>query len=340
MSSGAQSTSTVSKRIDAVFEGGGVKGIGFVGAVKIVEEQGYQFENLAGTSAGAIVAALVAAGYNAAELHQILAAQNFADFTDKGREDKIPLAGPLVSVIFEKGIYEGNMFENWMRNLLAKKGIRTFGDLVIEKNKDKPKYRYKLQVIASDLTSGRMLVLPRDIAQFGINPDDLDVAQAIRMSMSIPFFFEPVQLKDKTGLVHYIVDGCVLSNYPVWLFDADSPNPAWPTFGFRLVDPKEQKPHEVNGPISMLKALFSTMVEAHDARYIQSANFVRTIPIPTVGVQSTEFNLSESKKMALYDSGMHAAKDFLHTWNFEEYKQKFRAQEAPSRTEELWQEQA
>ena len=50
-------------KIDAVFEGGGVKGIGLVGAVAVTEEKGYQFENLAGTSAGAIVAALIAAGY-------------------------------------------------------------------------------------------------------------------------------------------------------------------------------------------------------------------------------------------------------------------------------------
>ena len=52
-------------KADAVFEGGGVKGIGLVGAVAFAEEKGYRWVNLAGTSAGAIVAALLAAGYNA-----------------------------------------------------------------------------------------------------------------------------------------------------------------------------------------------------------------------------------------------------------------------------------
>jgi NTE family protein len=329
MSSGA-------KKIDAVFEGGGVKGIGLVGVVKTMEDQGYTFENLAGTSAGAIVASLVAAGYNADELKIALESQNFSEFMDKGWEDEIPVVGSLASLVFEKGIYEGKVLEDWIRGLLAKKGIRTFGDLVMDKNKNNPQYRYKLQVIASDITSGRMLVLPRDIEQFGIKPDDLEVAHAVRMSMSLPFFFEPVQLKDTKSVVHYIIDGGVLSNYPVWLFDSGTTDPAWPTFGFRLVDPKENKPHVVNGPISMLKAMFSTMMEAHDARYIKSANFVRTIPIPTVGVQTTEFNLSDEKKMALYNSGKQSAVQFLETWDFEEYKQKFRAQAAPSRTETIW----
>ena len=59
-------------RVDAVFEGGGVKGIALVGAAAVVEAAGYRFNNLAGTSAGAIVAALLGAGYTAAELQSIL----------------------------------------------------------------------------------------------------------------------------------------------------------------------------------------------------------------------------------------------------------------------------
>ena len=53
---------------DAVFEGGGVKGIGLVGAVAVAEEKGYRWMNLAGTSAGAIVDTLIAAGYTAEEM--------------------------------------------------------------------------------------------------------------------------------------------------------------------------------------------------------------------------------------------------------------------------------
>ena len=55
---------------DAVFEGGGVKGIALVGAVAVAEEKGYRWANLAGTSAGAIVASLLAAGYTGAEFRR------------------------------------------------------------------------------------------------------------------------------------------------------------------------------------------------------------------------------------------------------------------------------
>jgi predicted acylesterase/phospholipase RssA len=70
------------KKTDAVFEGGGVKGIGMVGAVAVTEDQGYQFSNVAGTSAGAIVASLVAAGYNAGELKNILDNLDYTHFKD------------------------------------------------------------------------------------------------------------------------------------------------------------------------------------------------------------------------------------------------------------------
>ena len=65
---------------DAVFEGGGVKGIGLVGAVAVAEERGYQWVNIAGTSAGAIVAALLAAGYSATEMKQIMEELDYNSF--------------------------------------------------------------------------------------------------------------------------------------------------------------------------------------------------------------------------------------------------------------------
>ena len=108
---------------DAVFEGGGVKGIGLVGAVAVAEEKGYQWENVAGTSAGAIVAALMAAGYSAAEMKEIIEELDYNRLKDTSILDKVPLVGPVASLIFEKGIYEGRFFEKWMRGLLRKKNV-------------------------------------------------------------------------------------------------------------------------------------------------------------------------------------------------------------------------
>ena len=320
---------------DAVFEGGGVKGIGLVGAVAVVEEQGYSWANVAGTSAGAIVAALLAAGYEAQELRNIITELNYNDFKDSSLLDRIPLAGPLASVIFEKGLYEGKFCKNWMKELLDKKGVETFGDLLVEGEKD-DRYRFKLRVIVSDISRGRLMVLPQDIAEFGIRPEDLNVALAVRMSMSIPFFYEPVKIRNMTtGEASYIVDGGLLSNFPVWLFDSDEPE--WPTFGFKLVEPGEegQVPNKIRGPVSLLAALFSTMMQAHDARYIKDAQFVRTIPIPTLGIGTTEFDITRERSEELYQSGRKAAEDFFKTWDFNKYISKYRKQQPPSRSVRL-----
>ena len=316
---------TKNQKADAVFEGGGVKGIGLVGAVAVAEEKGYHWENLAGTSAGAIVAALLAAGYRAAELKEVLQELDYNRFKDTSLLDRVPFAGPLASLVFEKGIYEGKFFENWMRGLLREKQVETFKDLIMEDYQDDARYRFRLRVIASDISRGRLLVLPQDIADYGMIPENLDVAAAVRMSMSIPFFFEPIELRNmKTNQASYIVDGGLLSNFPVWLFDSEGSIPQWPTFGFKLVEPGEGTPHRVRGPISLLTSLFATMMEAHDARYIEDEQFVRTIPIPTLGVGTTEFDISQARSEALYQSGRQAAEKFLAAWDFHDYVEKYR----------------
>ena len=316
---------TKNQKADAVFEGGGVKGIGLVGAVAVAEERGYHWVNLAGTSAGAIVAALLAAGYSAAEIKEVLNELDYNRFKDTSLLDRVPFAGPLASLVFEKGIYEGKFFENWMRGLLREKQVETFKDLIMEDYQDDARYRFRLRVIASDISRGRLLVLPQNIADYGMMPEDLDVAAAVRMSMSIPFFFEPIELRNmKTNQASYIVDGGLLSNFPVWLFDSEGSIPQWPTFGFKLVEPGEGTPHRVRGPISLLTSLFATMMEAHDARYIEDEQFVRTIPIPTLGVGTTEFDISQARSEALYQSGRQAAEKFLATWDFYDYVEKYR----------------
>jgi NTE family protein len=312
-------------KADAVFEGGGVKGIGLVGAIAVAEERGYRWVNVAGTSAGAIVAALVAAGYSAAEIKEKLKELDYRKFKDPSPFDRVPLVGPVTSLFCEKGIYEGKFFQDWIGGLLRQKNVETFRDLIIEEYKDDKRYRFKLRVIASDISRGRLLVLPQDIARYDIRPEDLNVALAIRMSMSIPFFYEPVTQRNmKTGEISYIVDGGLLSNFPVWLFDTEDGVPEWPTFGFKLVEPKEGSPHHIRGPISLLEALFSTMMEAHDARYIEDEQFVRTIPIPTLGIKTTEFKISKKESEALYQSGREAAEKFFATWNFAKYVNKYR----------------
>ncbi len=81
------------KRVDLVFEGGGVKGLGLVGALSVLEEKGYEPQSVAGTSAGGLLAALLAAGYTAAELRGIFLDFDFTSVQDTSWEDRIPLIG-------------------------------------------------------------------------------------------------------------------------------------------------------------------------------------------------------------------------------------------------------
>ncbi len=333
-----------SLQADLVFEGGGVKGIGLAGAFKQVYDTGYRPACVAGTSAGAITASLVAAGYTGDELEQIvLHEMDFTKFEDPTFLDHFGVAGDLAEFLKSRGMHSGDYFVGWIRELLGAKGKTQFGHLR-DPNPSAENRTYGLQVIASDISAQSMLVLPRDAAQLGIgDPDELEIAHAVRMSMSIPVFFEPVIQRDGQGRAHTIVDGGLLSNFPVWLFDSASDvRPAFPTFGMLLVAPNQSAPliqspspgaafAPVSSPVQFAKAIADTMMEAHDRFYVEQANFARTIPIPTLGVRTTEFDIQPERAQALFDSGAQAAQKFLAGWNFDDYIARFRTGAAPSR---------
>jgi NTE family protein len=237
----------------------------------------------------------------------------------------------------------GRYFLQRMTELLAAKNVTTFADLLRTPSTDDLRYRYKVQIIASDLTGRCLLVLPRDAEKLGLDdPDALDVAQAAHMSMSIPIFFEPVRFRNpKTRQEHIVVDGGILSNFPVWLFDSDGP-PEWPTFGLKLVEANPEQdtladtlpPGPITGIVAYIKSLVSTMIEAHDRLYLEQDQFVRTITIPTQGVGSTDFDLTPNQEQQLFDAGRSAAETFLQSWDagggFPAYVRAYR--EAPPQT--------
>jgi NTE family protein len=197
------------KLCDIVLEGGGVKGVGLVGALKELLEAGYVPCRVAGTSAGAIVGALTAAGMKADDMVTLMQELDYTKFRDEGFIDKLGLPGKAASFVFEKGLYEGAYLRDWLAAQLEKLGVRTFADLKLTEPWAEdlpPEQRYKLVVIASDVSRGRMVRLPWDYADYGLDPDEQSVADAVRASMSIPFFYEPVNLQGR-----YLVDGgCVV----------------------------------------------------------------------------------------------------------------------------------
>ena len=103
---------------NAVFQGGGVRGIAHIGALKVAEELGYCWQHVAGSSAGAFVAALVATGYTVDEIYHLMKALEFKRFVDKRRFQVFQLFG-LMNILTKGGWHSGSYIEAWMQEVPA-----------------------------------------------------------------------------------------------------------------------------------------------------------------------------------------------------------------------------
>lgn len=303
-------------RADLVCEGGGVRGIGLVGAVDALAQAGYSFPRVAGSSAGAIVASLVAAlqaaGEPVSRLAELMRTIDYRKFLDRSIVGRVPLVGGALSLLTSDGVYRGAYIEHLLSGLLADLGVRTFGDLRTGEESDQ--YAWSLVVTASDLSRRRLVRIPWDLASYGIDPDDFPVARAVHASAAIPFVFEPVRVGGATW-----VDGGLLSDFPVQLFDR--PGPRWPTFGIRLsARPGIPPTHAVHGPVSLGIAAVETLVSNQDNAYIDEPCTVRrTVFVPAEDVSPIDFDLSAEQRDALYQRGLQAGQQFLRTWNYAAY---------------------
>lgn len=328
----------LNKRINAVFEGGGVRGIGHVGAACIFEKKGYEFVNLAGSSAGAIVASLLAVGYNCEEIRKEMDHVNYMKFKQESLLDRMGTVGKVISILYHYGIYSADYFEEWLNDLLKKKGKVTFGDIKSEVNPC-GNVPYRLQITASDLTDQKLLILPNDLKDFCIDPDTFPIAKAVRMSMSIPIFYEPYRLMDCNGKEHYIVDGGLLSNYPIWIFDKVKAYPPCYTIGFKFVDVAQETKREVKdikmNIMEYIWSLVSTGLNAKDKQYISASkgDYQRTVTIPTIiqiegeeiNIGATDFGISDKESDALFYNGAKAARNFLDIWNYDQWKKTYQS---------------
>lgn len=306
------------KPCDIVLEGGGVKGIGLIGAIEELYDAGYARCRVAGTSAGAIVGALLAAGMPVVQLQTLMRDLDYTKFRDEGFIDALGVPGKSISLALEKGVYEGKYLRNWLADELEKLGVRTFADLKLTEpwaEKLPPEQRYRLVVVASDVSSGRMVRFPWDYQDYGLDPDEQLVADAVRASMSIPFFYEPVNLKG-----HYLVDGGLLSNFPIDIFDDTND---WPTFGVKLSAKADAftKMNPVTNPVDYSLAILGTAMNAHDQMHIDDpCTQKRTIFVDTFDMKATNFSITRQEQARLYESGKKYAKEFLKEWDYDKYK--------------------
>ena len=336
---------------DLALEGGGVKGIGLVGAVLVLAEAGYSFRCVAGTSAGAIAATLIAAisksGGTLEDLRGYLGSLDFNQFVREGKVHRIldyvggragSLAVDAATLSHKMGLYSGDYLGEWLTPILhGELGVRTFGDLRLTVEDDPGMsvpvgHDYRLLVHTSDITRGQLVHLPWDYRLYGSESDPQDVVTAVRASMSIPFFFEPVTFSAQSADVavpgpsgrpiaqHYEagtvtwVDGGMLRNFPINAFDrADGAPPRWPTIGIKLSSLQTKFPATKGCESSLAVGLhcLHTLLNEWDAYAVDEATAARTIFVDNGGLTATEFELTQDQQDMLFLNGVQAATSFV-----------------------------
>jgi NTE family protein len=331
----------VGKPIDLVLAGGGVKGIGLVGAAVKLMDAGYRPCRVAGTSAGAVVGAIVASvakndQLTGADVKQIALSLNYRKFLDPGPIESVPLLGPSWGILQGSGLYKGDYAHDFVAGQLRKLGVHTFADLRLDDEQLPEERRYRLMVTATDVTTGQLVRLPWDYRRvYGLDPDEQPVADAVRASMSIPFFFRPVALTAANGLTSTLVDGGLLSNYPIDSFDRiDGKPPRWATFGVTLLPNLPEAddklfpalaPLRLLGGTHLLEDVIATTLVGRDQAHLDKPWVsARTIRVDSTDVGVLEFGISDEETQALYAKGYEAASQFLLTWDQGTYIERFR----------------
>ena len=334
-----------------VFEGGGVKGIAYVGALNKLNEEGIlpNIQRVAGTSAGAMVATLVGLDFSTNEISDILWDINFQNFLDSSWG----VVRNTSRLLTEYGWYKGDFFRSLMADLIQRKtgnGEITFEELEMMRKEGKP-FR-ELHLIGADVNTGYAIVFNSE------KTPEVKIADAARISMSIPLFFAVVRRNE-----HIYVDGGLLDNYPIKVFDQTrlieeennkrktdyyerinnllgteerSVNATEyeyvynkETLGFRLdakedinlfLNHREPPIKEIKSFFTYTKALVTTLIDAQCNVHLHSDDWQRTIYIDTLGVNSLDFGLSNSMKQALVKSGYDFTTAYLDWYNNDEEK--------------------
>ncbi|MBU5228255.1 patatin-like phospholipase family protein [Clostridium senegalense] len=319
-----------------VFEGGGIKGIAYVGALEVLESEGIlkNIKRVGGTSAGAIIALLVGLGYTVTEIRDELANLDFKDFLD----NDIGIIRNLYRLFFNGyGWFKGNAFLKWIESIIYKKTNNknsTFKDI-----KSNPEFK--------DMFFQGTNLSTHLVATFSTEDkfcENMPIKDAIRISMSIPLIFKSIK-KDH----YYYVDGGVLSNYPIRLFDSikyvhDAQHYLIPsyykkfkkqkeniiyvynkeTLGFRLVNKEKldiftdtaiPKNHKISSFFNFSWNLIATLMENQENTYLTQQDKDRTIFIDSFNVSTVDFYIDSDTKQNLISSGKISTEMYIKNYN-------------------------
>lgn len=315
-----------------IFEGGGARGLAHVGAWKAAEERRVTFQGgIAGTSAGSILAALVAVGYTADELYDLDAISeskgkfdtDFLGFLDREMWDAFTrlkqsaepfthrgafyslLCTPrfyirnwhiLRKVWKDFGFFQTTTFATWIESLLKQKVPQRTGPNDSVAFQD---CRIPLVIIATNATKREIMIYSME------KTPTQSVSQAVAASSSIPLFFQPQRTNAGT-----LVDGGLVSNFPAWVFDdrrrqAKVPTP---TIGFKLVE--SQGKSRKTTLFAFLGDLFWSILTGDEQLETRRIEDLHIVPL-RVSAGTFDFDMKPDDKDKLYREGRDDARSFF-----------------------------
>ncbi len=312
-----------------VFKGGGVRGIAYMGALEVLEAEGIleNIERLAGTSSGALAATLVSFRRSMKDTTRMFNSMDLSRVSQSGSLDHrrlfklLPLKNSdRYHRIFERyGWYSSEYFYSWLKEIIAGQcaGNRraTFADFKHRGFRD-------LHIVASNLSRRRV-----EDFSFETTPE-VAVADAVRMSMSIPLYFEALRFDGKKfGYGDYYVDGGLYSNYPIHLFDQErfvynkhyfNGGINWETLGLFLMPEVLESEIEPEYPDTIWEFVSLTIQSIYDSYQLANIgeNLVdqeRTVIINDCGISPIKFDVVyEGREYHdLFNSGRRAVEEFL-----------------------------
>jgi predicted acylesterase/phospholipase RssA len=260
-----------------VIKGGGVKGLAFAGALLELEPY-FSFDTFAGTSAGAIAAVLLGAGYKPSELLEILRNKDFNDFKDAS------VFKGILNFLLTRGFYPGDEIENWINSLLKMKFPEKLNDIALEE------FPTHTIIYSSRIKDGTLIFDSKRQRK------ETHAAYAARCSMSIPYFFSP-KLVD--GIRVY--DGGARNNFPLRLFIESYPNR--PVIGLYLISGTKK------GGL-VIGEMANIAMDGEEIPIVEE-NLDKVVIIDPRPIKTTDFNLNEKKKELLILAGRLGALKFI-----------------------------
>jgi len=296
-----------------VFEGAGVRGIAYCGAVQEMESKKMMdsIERVGGTSSGAIIALTISLGYSGKEIENIISKTNFKKFND----GSFFYIGGITRLSKYFGWYKGKKFGKWLEQMIKEKTGNenmTFEELHQKGFKD-------LYITGTSLNKQKAVIFSYE------SYPKMKIKDAVRISSSIPLYFEPVFIdssgkifdrpKQKQGF-DMMVDGGILENFPIHIFDKQQPDLY--TIGFR-VDHGPQIENDKGDrtlaemPVDDLKqyfgAFYNIVIENLNRQQLTITDWQRTVSISDGDVLPKVRKLSKEEVFILIENGRKAVQN-------------------------------